>query len=277
MVKNKRIGVWIQRAAVVAALWGLAVGAHRAQAQGTTEEKSTAQIVKELEEMKQRMAQLEAALAQQKAKEEAAQKEAAVAKAAAQAKADAEAKRNAILAGGAVTPADSDQASREAAAKTVKAIAALPAGHAPDTAERDAEPAQDQPQQAGAPAAPPTTPPVDLQTPFAFADFTWMNAVPRNHDSVLDGKYFSGEFRVDTNYMYDYAHPIDHTLSGTTEGVRTGEFVLQQLNVGGDFHAGNMQGRILTQIGAVATATPRNDASYSQGQWQLQDAYRYIT
>ena len=38
--------------------------------------------------------------------------------------------------------------------------------------------------------APPTPAPVDLQTPFAFADFTWMNAVPRNHDSVLDSKYF---------------------------------------------------------------------------------------
>ena len=100
---------------------------------------------------------------------------------------------------------------------------------------------------------------------------------PRNHDEVLDGKYFSGEFRVDTNYMYDYNHPIDHTLDETTEGERTGEFVIQALGVGGDFHAGNMQGRILTQFGAVSTAVPRNDASYSQGQWDLADAYRYLT
>jgi hypothetical protein len=99
----------------------------------------------------------------------------------------------------------------------------------------------------------------------------------RNHDEVLDGKYFSGEFRVDTNYMYDYEHPIDHTLIGTTEGERTGEFVIQALNIGGDFHAGNMQGRILTQFGAVSTAVPRNDASYSQGQWDLADAYRYLS
>lgn len=130
---------------------------------------------------------------------------------------------------------------------------------------------------AGAPAAAPATPPVDLQTPFAYADFTWMNSVPRNHDEVLDGKYFSGEFRVDTNYMYDYEHPIDHTLDETTEGERTGEFVIQALNVGGDFHAGNMQGRILTQFGAVSTAVPRNDSSYSQGQWDLADAYRYLS
>ncbi len=118
---------------------------------------------------------------------------------------------------------------------------------------------------------------MDLETPFAYGDFTWMLSNPRNHDEVLDGKYFSGEFRVDTNYMYDYNHPIDHTLDETTEGERTGEFVIQALGVGGDFHAGNMQGRILTQFGAVSTAVPRNDASYSQGQWDLADAYRYLT
>src|SRR5271166_351431 len=126
-------------------------------------------------------------------------------------------------------------------------------------------------------APPAAAPAVDLQTPFAYADYTWMNSNSRNHDSVLDGKYFSGEFRVDTNYIYDYQHPIDHTLIGTTEGERTGEFVIQAMNVGGDFHAGNMQGRLLTQIGAVSTAVPRNDASYSQGQWDLLNAYRYIS
>src|ERR1700692_2882630 len=105
-----------------------------------------------------------------------------------------------------------------------------------------------------APAAPAGPPPVDLDTPFAFADFTWMMSNPRNHDEVLDGKYFSGEFRVDTNYMYDYNHPIDHTLGGTTEGERTGEFIIQALGVGGDFHAGAMQGRILTQLRAVFNA-----------------------
>jgi hypothetical protein len=126
-------------------------------------------------------------------------------------------------------------------------------------------------------AAAPAAPAVDLETPFAFADFTWMLSNSRNHDEVLDGKYFSGEFRVDTNYMYDYEHPIDHTLIGTTEGERTGEFNIQALNIGGDFHAGNMQGRILTQFGSVSTAVPRNDASYSQGQWDLADAYRYLS
>jgi len=113
--------------------------------------------------------------------------------------------------------------------------------------------------------------------PFSFADFTWLNGNARNHDSVLDSKYFTGEFRVDTSYIYDYNHPIDHTLDGTTEGTRTGEFQVQDIGVGGDFHAGDMQGRFLTQFGMYSTATPRNDASPSIGQWDLADAYRYVS
>ena len=123
--------------------------------------------------------------------------------------------------------------------------------------------------------APP--PEVNTKDPFAFADFTWLNAVPRNHDEVLDSKYFTGEFRIDSSYMYDYNHPIDHSLDGTTEGTRTGEFQVQDIGIGGDFHAGNMQGRFLTQFGMYSTATPRNDASPSIGQWNLSDAYRYIS
>ncbi len=126
------------------------------------------------------------------------------------------------------------------------------------------------------PAAPAATP-VDNQTPFAFGDFTWMNANPRNHDSVFDGKYFTGEMRWDTNYIYDYNHPIDHTLGGTTEGTRTGEFVLQNMNLGGDFHWEGVQARFMTQLGSDATAVPRNDASLGVGQWDLADAYRYFS
>jgi hypothetical protein len=157
-----------------------------------------------------------------------------------------------------------------------RAVAAVADPNPEPGALSAADQSSSQPETPPAGAAP-AEPAVDLQTPFAFGDFTWMLSNPRNHDEVLDGKYFSGEFRVDTNYMYDYEHPIDHTLTETTEGERTGEFVIQALNVGGDFHAGNMQGRILTQFGAVSTAVPRNDASYSQGQWDLADAYRYLS
>jgi hypothetical protein len=183
--------------------------------------------------------------------------------------------RDVLLGGGATPDKKTDSEPVTTASLTPPPAGAFdkPTADAPDPLPSPQAPAGD----AAAAAAPPATPPVDLQTPFAFADFTWMMAVPRNHDSVFDGKYFSGEFRWDTNYIYDYNHPIDHTLGGTTEGTRTGEVVLQELNFGGDFHWDHMQGRVLMQIGADSTAVPRNDASPSVGQWDIADAYRYIS
>jgi hypothetical protein len=113
--------------------------------------------------------------------------------------------------------------------------------------------------------------------PFAFADFTWLNGNPRTKDSPLDSKYFTGEFRVDVNYVLDFNHPKDHTLVGTSELGRVGEIQVQQLGLGGDFHVGQVQGRFMTQFGMYSTMTPRNDASPGRGQWSLADAYRYIS
>jgi hypothetical protein len=168
----------------------------------------------------------------------------------------------------------------ESALKAQKAAAPAAAPATPATPVAAAAPAPaPAPETTIGPWPAPADPnaPVNTKDPFAFGDFTWMNAVPRNHDSPLDSKYFSGEFRVDSSYIYDYNHPIDHSLGGTTEGARTGEVQVQHLGVGGDFHAGNLQGRVFTQFGLLATATPRNDASPAVGQWNIADAYRYVT
>jgi hypothetical protein len=113
--------------------------------------------------------------------------------------------------------------------------------------------------------------------PFTFADFTWLNGTSRTHDSPFDSKYFTGEFRADTTYIYDFNHPQDHTLSGTSESGRTGEFQVQQLGIGGDFHVGQVRGRVMTQFGMYSTMTPRNDPTPARGQWSLDNAYRYLS
>jgi hypothetical protein len=113
--------------------------------------------------------------------------------------------------------------------------------------------------------------------PFAFADFTWLNGNSRTHESPIDTQYFTGEFRVDTSYIYDFNHPKDDTLVGSSESGRTSEFQVQQLGIGGDFHYDNVRGRLMTQFGLYSTETPRNDASPSRGQWDLADAYRYVS
>ena len=112
--------------------------------------------------------------------------------------------------------------------------------------------------------------------PFAFADFTWLNGTPRNKDTVWDSKYFTPEFRVDSSFMLDYNHPVDHTMGGSAESLRSGEWQVEQLSFGGDLHVGPVRGRILTMNGMFSTSTPRSDASAGVGNWDLRTAYRYL-
>jgi hypothetical protein len=132
---------------------------------------------------------------------------------------------------------------------------------------------------AAAPSPQPSAGSTDAKAadPFAFGDFTWLNGGGRQTTSVLDSKYFTGEFRVDTNYIYDFANPTDHTLDGSTNAGRTSEFQVEQLGIGGDFHYDNVRGRIMTQFGMYSTMTPRNDSSPSRGQWNLSNAYQYVS
>lgn len=113
--------------------------------------------------------------------------------------------------------------------------------------------------------------------PFAFADFTWLNGNARSKRALLDSKYFTGEFRLDATYIHVFDGPRDHTLVGTSESGRTGEVQVQQLGIGGDFHAEHARGRVMTQFGMYSTMTPRNDPSPGRGQWSLADAYRYVS
>jgi hypothetical protein len=113
--------------------------------------------------------------------------------------------------------------------------------------------------------------------PFSYADWSWMNANGRNEDSPWSTKYFTPEFRADVNYMDSFNHPRDATLGGSTESFRSNEWQLEQLSLGGNINIGHVRGRILTMFGLFATTTPRNDGSTSRGQWELRNAYRYIS
>jgi hypothetical protein len=166
------------------------------------------------------------------------------------------------------------------------------------TAEADATPQGAAPAPAAAPATPPLAPgqvmstagtpsyfqgDVDLAShpdgwaPFSYADWAWMNAAGRNHDSPMSTKYFTPEVRFDANYIVDFNHPSDDTMVGSTEEFRSDEWQLEQASFGGDIRVGHVRGRVLTMFGLWATATPRNDASAYRGQWDLNDAYRYVS
>lgn len=126
-------------------------------------------------------------------------------------------------------------------------------------------------------ATPPANTKKAASEPFAFADFTWLNGNPRTKEVPLDTKFFTPEIRSDVNYVYDFRHPKDDTISGSSEVFRANEVQLTQLGIGGDFHYDNVRARVMTQFGLYSQTTPRNDASPSRGQWNLDNAYRYLS
>jgi hypothetical protein len=126
--------------------------------------------------------------------------------------------------------------------------------------------------------APPPGPANDTQTPFANVGYIgWLNGTSREQSPIFDTKFFTPEIRLDMNYLQSLNHPQDHTIDGSTEEFRSGEFQIEQVSFGGDFHWNNVRARFLSMYGMFATTTPRNDASGEIGQWQLQEAYRYFS
>ena len=130
-------------------------------------------------------------------------------------------------------------------------------------------------------AAAPAPPDIDAQVttkgePFP-GDWTWLNSNGHATDSPMSTKYFTPEFRADANYTIDMNHPEDDSLGGSTETFRSDEWQLEQISAGGDIRIQNVRGRILTMDGLFATTTVRNDASPNRGQWDLADAYKYVS
>jgi hypothetical protein len=108
-------------------------------------------------------------------------------------------------------------------------------------------------------------------------DFTWAPGNGRTTESPLSNDVVTGELRIDVAYHQSFNHPADDTIAGSSEVFRAGELQLTQLGFGGDFHHDNVIARVMTQFGLYSETTPRNDASPGRGQWQLDDAYRYLS
>ena len=169
-----------------------------------------------------------------------------------------------------------DTAALKAAEKEVVAGTAVPDPHASPSA---LPLASSVPQDAA--GAAPAAKEISAHTttkgePFP-GDWTWLNANGHASDSPMATKYFTPEFRADAHYMLDYNHPKDDTMGGATESFRSDEWQLEQISIGGDIHIDNVRGRILTMNGLFATTTPRNDATPARGQWDLSNAYKYVS
>jgi hypothetical protein len=151
------------------------------------------------------------------------------------------------------------------------ALSIAAAGLAPALNAQAAPPAAPAAPAAAADTAPPKP------APFSYSTWAWLNGNSRDTTPVVQTPYFDMEFRADINFIEDLNHPSDHTLDGAAEAGRTSEIQLQQLGIGGDLHYKHVRGRLMTQFGMYSELTPRNDASPQRGQWQLDNAYRYIS
>jgi Putative beta-barrel porin-2, OmpL-like. bbp2/Carboxypeptidase regulatory-like domain len=162
------------------------------------------------------------------------------------------------------------------------ALASAPAAPATPAAPQRAAALPEAPQRiATVPEAlqsPDPAPAIDNNTPWADVGYVgWMNGTSREKEPIFDTKFFTPEIRLDVNYLQSLNHPQDHTIVGSTEEFRSGEFQIEQVSFGGDFHWDNVRARFLSMFGMFATTTPRNDASAEVGQWDLSDAYRYFS
>jgi hypothetical protein len=113
--------------------------------------------------------------------------------------------------------------------------------------------------------------------PFAWGDFRWMPGNYAPAETPLRFGAFTGEVRADTTYHWSFANPSDNTIAGSSEVFRHGELQVTQLGFGGDVYYRGAHARVMTQFGMYSQTTPRNDASPARGQWNLDDAYRYLS
>jgi hypothetical protein len=247
-------------------------GASSGSQPATVNAKTSPEILKELEAMKQRIQELEAELKNSKAQSQAARGAAQT-----------------PTTGAGETPAPpTTSASAPATAPNIR-IPALPVyanSPSPQPSTLAATPGGKQDSSSLAPVAEAAKLPTaqtaepqkkEVAQPFADWDWTWLNGNPRTKEIYWDSKFFTPEIRADVNYVYDFNHPTDHSMGGSSELFRSQEVQLEQLGVGGDFHYDNVRARLMTQLGMYSATTPRNDPSPGHGQWDVVTAYRYLT
>ncbi|MES2629783.1 MAG: porin [Bacteroidota bacterium] len=119
---------------------------------------------------------------------------------------------------------------------------------------------------------------LSAQQPFEGMETNWQNGSDRRDSSVFSSlPYFTPSLLLDINYTHSFNKPIDNTVVGSTALARNNEVQLSALHFGGDFNYKNARARVMTQFGTRSIVVPRNDLSVYRGQYQLANAYRYLS
>src|ERR1700744_948589 len=115
------------------------------------------------------------------------------------------------------------------------------------------------------------------QNPFDGMDQTWVNGGDRRDSSIFHIPHFTPSIMVDANVTHSFNNPNDNTVVGSTALARNNEMEVSDVAIGGDFEYDGARARIMTQFGTRSQVVPRNDLSVYRGQYDLADAYRYIS
>ncbi|RYZ33148.1 MAG: porin, partial [Sphingobacteriales bacterium] len=115
------------------------------------------------------------------------------------------------------------------------------------------------------------------KVPFEGMDMTWQNGADRREKPLLQTPYFTGIVMLDANYTHSFNNPNDNTVVGSTALARNNEIQLSGIYLGGEFNYKNAHARIITQFGTRSIVVPRNDYSVFRGQYDLANAYRYLS
>jgi len=119
---------------------------------------------------------------------------------------------------------------------------------------------------------------IKSQIPFDGVETSWQNGSDRRDSSVFQNmKIFTPSILMDVNYTHSFNDPNDNTVVGSTALARNNEIQLSALHFGGDFNYNNARARFMTQFGDRSIVVPRNDFSPYHGQYQLANAYRYLS
>lgn len=113
--------------------------------------------------------------------------------------------------------------------------------------------------------------------PFAHIDATWQNGNDRRDSGIFNIPYFTPSVLLDISYTHSFNRPIDNTVVGSTALARNNEMQVSGLHFGGDFNYKQARARVMTQFGTRSIVVPRNDYSPYRGQYELNNAYRYLS
>jgi hypothetical protein len=117
-----------------------------------------------------------------------------------------------------------------------------------------------------------------IKVPFENIDMSWANGNDRRTEQIwTENKYFIPSIMLDINYTHSFNNPNDNTVVGSTALTRNNEITLSALHIGGDVNYKNAHARFMTQFGTRSIVVPRNDVSPYKGQYQLTNAYRYLS